>query len=1029
VPPVVVAIATAVSAAAADTVGLFTVSSAAIEAASSIGYAVGVAGVSVGISAGIGAALAPKIPDPQALQTPLKQPMSERQSATGRVRVSGSLAYFGTGNVGAATNLSINIHAMLDGRSQGLVSFYLNDDLMAPVGDYWYAPGAPAKYGGGGSNLPNLVQMDYRLGLDTETSYSEIEPALDLWDASHRGDGVTSLAVYCTPARREDQQSDFPNGDPVASAVFDAQLLFDPRDVGQTQGDKSTYVFTENAPLGLLGYLTDATGGMGLDYARFLAPAMDISTAAFDEADGLVATSGMHATLLDAAAVGDNKIFLADTTGLTVGATVQLATENVTVSGFGLAGEVDLTGVLLYAHSAGELAYWSGFGQTPLYRAGATYSHGTPPGDVVKSYLSTFDGWCGQRGDGALVIRTNTIYEPTVVLTDRHILGYQVQHFLPDEQATNQYIVSYTDPASGFNKAEAGYVEDDDDIAARGTVRSNELYLQWVPSAPQALTVARAMLARSTQALRGTVTCSLAGLPAMGERYVRLQIAELPDLNDAIVEITGKVSIDLSTMTVSFPWVLATDVTTPPTPAPTPNRVQEVSQWSSREAVFGSAPTAGSVLWALGTGLSPLPVNTADGWAIIDTYEGITSGSGDVGAIYGVVAWKRAGASESTTQVPFSGSVSNNQDATSIIEIEHCGDLPGALESLTWASPVSPTSGTGNADATATAVTAYDNDFAVCMGGWVYVWPFFDTLMITGAGWGFPHGATGAGSSATVVASQVVATAGTTVSGTVDIGHPWHKLIAVVAVFNTQTRYTLPPLGPPSGSPLQPLDAPTIISVTPNYLDSGGGVQGARLLVEVDDPAADNATWKLQWKKSGDSLWTQLPGPLDAEDVPPLTIQTGLIAASGSIDVQVAYVTASQVSPWSATTTVSVAAPSTVATTLTASEALTAGQIVSIWSSSGAAKVRKANATDDTKSAHGFVLANVLSGATATIYLPGQVVTGLVGLTPGATYYLDTTGGAITDTQPSTSGNLVQRVGFALSATTLLFEPEILSEA
>jgi hypothetical protein len=81
---------------------------------------------------------------------------------------------------------------MLDGRSQGLVAFYLNDDLMAPVGDYWWAPGAQGKYGGGGSNPPNLVQMDFRLGLDTETSYSEIAPALPLWDANHRGDGVTS---------------------------------------------------------------------------------------------------------------------------------------------------------------------------------------------------------------------------------------------------------------------------------------------------------------------------------------------------------------------------------------------------------------------------------------------------------------------------------------------------------------------------------------------------------------------------------------------------------------------------------------------------------------------------------------------------------------------------------------------------------------------------------------------------------------------------------------------------------------------
>jgi hypothetical protein len=399
-----------------------------------------------------------------------------------------------------------------------------------------------------------------------------------------------------------------------------------------------------------------------------------------------------------------------------------------------------------------------------------------------------------------------------------------------------------------------------------------------------------------------------------------------------------------------------------------------------------------------------------------------------------VLAWKRAGASESATQTPFSGSPFNGQDAVSIIEISGCGDLPGALESIAWASPASPAS--GGSSATASATTTADDDFAVVMGGWYYQYPYWGQIAQSGLTGHFVEsdgldGVTG-GSSSTILVSMAVPTAGTAVSSTVTgvvVGPTvaGYHLLALLLVFSKNVRDTLPPLGPPSGSPLQPLDAPTITSVTPDYPDSGGGVSGARLSIVVDDPGVDNPTWKVQWKLSADTLWTQLPGPLDAPDSP-LTILTGLIAASGSIDVQVAYVTASQVSPWSATTTVTVSAPIAATTALTASEALTAGQLVNIWSSSGA-KVRKANATDDSKPAHGFVLANVSSSATATIYLPGQVITGLSSLTPGATYYLDTTGGAITATQPSTSGNLVQRVGFALSATTLLFQPEILSEA
>ncbi|MFO1351907.1 MAG: hypothetical protein U1F68_15035 [Gammaproteobacteria bacterium] len=110
--------------------------------------------------------------------------------------------------------------------------------------------------------------------------------------------------------------------------------------------------------------------------------------------------------------------------------------------------------------------------------------------------------------------------------------------------------------------------------------------------------------------------------------------------------------------------------------------------------------------------------------------------------------------------------------------------------------------------------------------------------------------------------------------------------------------------------------------------------------------------------------------------------------------------------------------------TETASEALTAGDIVSYHNSSGA-KVRKANATDNTKPAQGFVLANVSNGATGSVFGPGQVVSGLSSLTIGADYYLSTTGGGITTTKPSTVGNVVQRVGWAVSATELMFQPDV----
>lgn len=106
---------------------------------------------------------------------------------------------------------------------------------------------------------------------------------------------------------------------------------------------------------------------------------------------------------------------------------------------------------------------------------------------------------------------------------------------------------------------------------------------------------------------------------------------------------------------------------------------------------------------------------------------------------------------------------------------------------------------------------------------------------------------------------------------------------------------------------------------------------------------------------------------------------------------------------------------------ITTSEALSAGDLVNVWNSSGA-KVRKADATIAGKEASGFVLSAFGNGAAATVYFEGTN-TAVSGLTPGP-QFLSTTAGIATATAPSASGNIVQRVGFAVSATALNFQSQ-----
>jgi hypothetical protein len=107
--------------------------------------------------------------------------------------------------------------------------------------------------------------------------------------------------------------------------------------------------------------------------------------------------------------------------------------------------------------------------------------------------------------------------------------------------------------------------------------------------------------------------------------------------------------------------------------------------------------------------------------------------------------------------------------------------------------------------------------------------------------------------------------------------------------------------------------------------------------------------------------------------------------------------------------------------TLTTSEVIAAGDFVNIWNSAGA-KVRKADAATSGKEAHGFVLVGGGSGATVDVYFEGTNTAATGTPTPGVVFLSATTPGQATNTAPSATGNIVQRIGFAVSATSINFQ-------
>ena len=103
------------------------------------------------------------------------------------------------------------------------------------------------------------------------------------------------------------------------------------------------------------------------------------------------------------------------------------------------------------------------------------------------------------------------------------------------------------------------------------------------------------------------------------------------------------------------------------------------------------------------------------------------------------------------------------------------------------------------------------------------------------------------------------------------------------------------------------------------------------------------------------------------------------------------------------------------------SENLAAGDLVNIWNNASVANARKADASTAGKEAHGFVLAATTSPAPALVYFEGAN-TQCTGLTPGPQFLSGTTAGKPSATAATGTGKIVQRVGFAVSATEINFD-------
>jgi hypothetical protein len=454
-------------------------------------------GTQIAIYAGLSAALTPRVPKGEGASATFKQDRPDARAGYGTYRAGGPLSFWDAKETKAGL-----VAALHEGRINRFTGvFWLHDDQVAVVGNvvqqladgrYWTAD--------------QRVKLDWRTGLPSETAYQMLIDAFPgKYTSAFRGDGVASLAQLCNHGKIANFSHDYPYGEPKPSAEIEAQRVYDPRDEAQSPADPATWTWTKNAARCFMHYLAWRRG-----YA------FDIGT------DG-------------------SRTFNAARWTRRFGNTIDFWTAAADVCD----GAVDLAN--------GDT--------TPRYEIGGEHLLSSDESAVIPEFVKSMDGWFTWDGQGGAVVYAGLFTQPTVTLTDGEVKAISIDWGVEIENEVNEIVASFTNPANKYNTSETDPWTDAVALTRAGRPLREDLQLPWVQSNSQARRLAKRRMERHQAAFRGELSVALdlnpsSGKSILGQRFLILDRASgPPSTRGAIIEVTGNITIDLATMTGSFPYI------------------------------------------------------------------------------------------------------------------------------------------------------------------------------------------------------------------------------------------------------------------------------------------------------------------------------------------------------------------------------------------------------------------------------------------------------------------------------------------
>lgn len=199
-----------------------------------------------------------------------------------------------------------------------------------------------------------------------------------------------------------------------------------------------------------------------------------------------------------------------------------------------------------------------GGGTEPRYWGSGYYALPDEPQSALDKMLAACDGKLLADEFGVVRLWVGKVRAPTVWLTDEDIADYDVQCDAAAFDVVNELVPSFVSEAHGWTMKDAQSWRDEGDILLRGRALTAPLPLEWVNSASLARRIVKRELSRQLTPVRGTLIGRLSCARALGQRWVRLDLADL-ELSGAVAELETGGKVSFARAAVDMPFSLVAD--------------------------------------------------------------------------------------------------------------------------------------------------------------------------------------------------------------------------------------------------------------------------------------------------------------------------------------------------------------------------------------------------------------------------------------------------------------------------------------